>query len=286
MQIIKLQLDDLRYAGLRPVEDSLVVTDSIFCIADGITRDPNIKKDWSGFDIKTALKSYPNPSPAKIAADLFTKTFIEKVDSNKDVKDAFIEGNKKINDLNKEKNPTPDYLINDYWACLACGGHICDSKLSYGYIGDCGIRVIDNKGKIKYKTRDSLKVFENYFYNINPVKNFDWKKPEYRVMVRKEFRNNINKKYGGEIVSYGALTGEKSAEKFIETGEVNLEKDYLVIFYSDGFDDLLNESEFYPVLLESLSKNSTEPIKTLSNKFARQEAIKYGRERSLIVVKI
>ena len=101
-----------------PPEDSMLIKERIFCVADGITRDPISPKDFTNLSTEESLNKYPNPSGARFAADIFCESFVKslnkKVPTIKAIRNAFIYGNKKINELNKKHIKKVDYLVNDF----------------------------------------------------------------------------------------------------------------------------------------------------------------------------
>ncbi len=292
MKIFKIQLADNKLKGLHPQEDSAEYTNEsengIFAVADGITRDPIGIGDFTGRKLEEVLKGYPNPSPAKFAADTFTKSFIKYFESNTDrtIRDAFIHCNQKIKELNDAQNPNHDYLENDFWACVACGGIIKNKILYWGNVDDCAIKVFNKDFNLTFASPNQHLIFEEYFHtNKNHPTDFDWNKPKSRMLVRKEYRNNPNQKdSNGNIVSYGALTGEKSTEDFINTGELKLENGDFVIFYSDGFEDLLQDLTLRNILYQVKEQNDVLALENHSNGLANKDHIKFGRERSMILV--
>jgi len=119
MRVQAISTRDHKYGKLKPAEDSFLCQKNIFCVADGITRDPTTPIDFGNLSKEELLKNYPNPSPAKIAADLCCQSFIKYCQKNPDPKSALVFANEKIKELNHKKNPYPDYLVNDFWACTA-----------------------------------------------------------------------------------------------------------------------------------------------------------------------
>lgn len=87
-----------------------------------------------------------------------------------------------------------------------------------------------------------------------------------RQMVRKEYRNNPNKKYEGKDISYGALSGEENAEYYIDTYVVDLTNAKYVCAYSDGCEPFFENKEQIKKLLTNLDSLKDE-----------------GKERTLIV---
>ena len=229
-----------------PIEDSFGYNESgnilAIAVADGITRDPlgmpylPDPKDMEG--VWEACRAYPNPSGSKIVADLFVKNFIEYpmgvewAAHEQTVFNGFTSiNNRLIKRLNKERIKDVDYLEHDLFGCVASAGIIAGDKLFYGYIGDCGVAVFDRKGKIVDKTTDDVKKTSRF---VEALADYDWKRPEWREVVRKKYRNKP-----GNLNSYGALTGEVKANWYIHTGKINLTPGFFVLFYSDGMEDVV-----------------------------------------------
>ena len=224
----------------RPEEDSFRYSVKkkriTLVVADGITRDPlGFREFPEKFDesaIKKFAASYPNPSPAKIAADLFCETFVRS--GHEQVLKIFEECNNKIKRLNHGLKV--DYLENDFAACVASGGVIENGILYWGFIADCGICVFNEKFELVFRTPDE-----------GPRKEIDedakksgknWNQSEWRARVRSYYRNNTKNPF-----SYGAFTGEDSALKFVKCGKREIKEKDIVIFYSDGMGPLLFSGE-------------------------------------------
>ena len=280
--IYKITLPNTKYGKLTPPEDAFLMDKKIFCVADGITRDPIAPKDFRGESAEELLKNYPRPSGAKIAADLFCKEFVKTLKQGNLVKQAFIAGNNAIAGLNKKNLKKVDYLVNDFWACVACGGVIKNNILCWGAITDCGVAVFDKKGKIRFQTPVYMTEFANYEKTYLRKPDFNWALPEYRKMIRQEFRNRPDKIFKGKCVSYGALTGEKAAEKFMHFGEIKLERGDLVTFYSDGFYPMINHKDFFNKINHHANDVIDKNLIPFSQKLAKEDYKKYGKEKTLV----
>jgi|TARA_B100002003_G_scaffold211419_1_gene207822 serine/threonine protein phosphatase PrpC len=203
----------------------------LVAVSDGITRD-------------LVKGTYPNPSPAKIAADLFTNSFIKyikkkKLTSNL-IKETFEDINNKIKYLNKKKNPNPDYLVNDLWACVAVGGIIKNNYLYYGFIADCGVVIFNKNGKLKFKTRDEGPGMKGSIDNDLAKKyKTSFNETKGRKIIRSLYRNNIK-----NPLAYGAITGEKSFINYLRVGKIKVSKGNYVIFYSDGLKPIIFSNNF------------------------------------------
>lgn len=192
---------------------------------------------------------YPRPSPAKYAADAFCRVFQEIVldfhdKNNNAIFEGFREANKEIKKLNETHNPSPDYLENDFWACVAAGAVLEKGILSYGFIADCGIAVFDDD-RLTFRTPnegpnskgsiddDVLRKYQTTFAF-----------PEGRKIIRSLYRNNP-----AEPLAYGALTGEESALQYVRTGQVEAKslRDTIVV-YTDGLEEAVVSQEFSEIL--------------------------------------
>ncbi len=273
-----LTLGNSKYGQALPDEDAHAFSHGIFAVADGITRDPAGETDFSKRTPQDMAAAYPNPSGAKMAADVFCKEFIESSLHGTDTRAAFLSANQAIAELNRVHVPKPDYLVNDYFACVAAGAHIIDDTLHWSVIGDCGVIVYGADGTFKLRTPDSFAVFHELELNGTVI--FDWKKPEGRTLVRSQYRNNPKQLLDGRCVSYGALTGETTAEPFIYSGEYKLVSGDLVVLYSDGFEETILHPDF-PIIARN-EKIATESIAAFSTKLAADDYEKYGRERTII----
>jgi serine/threonine protein phosphatase PrpC len=281
MKVFTIFLNDIHYGQFKEVEDYFLVKGNIFVVADGVTRDPLKYRNFAGKTIAELLKYYPQPSPARIAAEKFCQKFISYLNNRKKVdaatiKKAFIFGNNYIQQLNKRNIKKVDYLINDYWACVASGGVIVKNKLYWGGIGDCGLIVWDRQGKIKWQTPNWLKPLKDYL-KWHPG---DWAKPSRRKWIRSKFRNKLGLIIKGQNIAYGVLTGEKTAKHFIYTGEIDLKRGDTIIFYSDGCECLLRRKEFIRQI-----KNKNKIIK-FAKKLGKLNYKKYGHERTLVVIAV
>lgn len=213
--------------------------------ADGVTRDPSeILPDLSTESGKIEFtKNYPNPSPAKIAADIFTKVFVKSVKpSEAGIKDSFEKANQEIMRWNQENIQKVNYLLNDFAGTVAAGAVVQGDKYFYGFICDCGVAVFDKHGKLRLITGDEGPGKSDISYAIKKTsedEKVNWQMPEGRVLVRKHFRNRPSKPN-----TYGVLTGEKQAMKYVKVGSGNLEPGDILIVYSDDSRPIITSKEF------------------------------------------
>ena len=248
-----------------PLEDKFFFSKNFAIVADGITRDSYGCSNLKESSKEEVFKNYPNPSPASKAAEVVCKTF-EMQDDIQDLKQVMCLANLEVAKINA--NLECDYLENDYAACVAACAHIINNTLFYSYICDCGIIVWDRNGNIKFKTSDDKLLVDPYIEKA--LESAPWHLPEGRVVVRKDFRNNpVN------IHSYGALTGEKTAESFIKKGIFRLNEGDTVAVFSDGFSPYFELEDFY----ENLD-NLDNYVKAWENKSG------FGGEKTIIVMSL
>lgn len=263
--------------NLKPVvEDYFVVQNNLFCIADGVTRD-SIYGDVIPYpknreEVEYWVKVYPNPSGAYESAKICAEAFVKYISKYKAeeiteniIEKAVKQANEDIWKINKERKI--DYLANDLFGCVAVGGCIVDNNLYCFSIGDCHITLLDENFNVKFNTINNHKQFENYLENVYCKEQpYDWSKPEYRVMVRKDYRNKPEMKYNGKEVSFGVLTGEKEAEHYIDVYKIDLSEVKYICAYSDGCEPFFEEKE--------LMKDIVINPENLKNE---------GKERTLII---
>jgi len=232
-------------------------------VADGVSRDPfNNYPDLNTEDGKKLMaKNYPLPSIAKKVADIAVNS-----------RDLYL-ANKKIKAFNKKEFPDPDWLKNDFAGCTASLVKIKENKLGYQFIACCGIGVIDKNGRIKLQTPDEY--WTNTKDRWDLVKKADfvqgfldsvgkehdwWRYPEGRIIMRRMFRNKPSQKF-----SFGVLTGEKEAEEYIRLGKIILDKEDVVLVYTDGLRNALFSKDGLQLIgkkdfsgLEKYCKNKVE----------------------------
>jgi len=284
----KIALPNFLYGHLMPPEDSMLNEGKFFCVADGITRDPIFPKDFANKSIEDSLKKYPNPSGARFAADIFCESFVRSLRNNtpsiEKIRQAFVFGNKKIAELNKRHIKKVDYLVNDFFGCVSIGGVIYKNKLFWGGICDCGIIIYNKKGDVKFQTPNWMKIFEEYEKKNLQKPDFDFAQSKYRKMIRSEYRNNAKKIVNNKCVSYGALTGEKQAEIFMNFGEIELSKGDLIVFYSDGFESTMQHKIFFKTIYQKTESLVDQAFIPFSLSLAKQDYNKFGKERTLIAI--
>lgn len=276
MFIYKNTFDNIKTCNCNfPIEDQFYVSENEAIVVDGITRDPVGISDLSTCSVKDFLDRYPRPSGAELAAKKICDTFSKTCGT---LKEKLILCNEEVRKLNDVCIGVCDYLQNDYYGAVAACIHIESSLLNYAYICDCGVIVYDRLGNIKLQTDDDKELYSDPFINQIGI---PWNLPEARVIVRRDYRNNLNNIRDGKCVSYGAITGEVSAVEFIRCGQLCLESGDIVLVYSDGFTSFLHDKEFISCLVNF----KREDFENFVVSKALIDYEKYGKEKTLIVFK-
>ena len=259
-----------------PIEDQFYASENEAIVADGITRDPIGISDFSIYSQKEFLEKYPRPSGAELAAKKICDTFSDTTGS---LTDRLIKCNYAVKDLNEEHIIECDYLENDYYGAVASCISIKNNILDYAYICDCGVIVYNNLGDIKFQTEDDKELYSDFYINKIGI---PWNLPEARKIVRRDYRNNLKNMQDGRCVSYGAITGEESAIKFIKSGQIKLSNGDIVLVYSDGFNKLLHDKEFISQII-SFERGQFERFIEMKS---QSDYERYGKEKTLIIFKI
>lgn len=226
-------------------------------LADGVTRyllrhatddmnDPKIRAKQ--------LKDYPNPSPAKMAAEKFCKASMKELLDHSSIKDTFIKANNELLKFSFKHNPEPNLLENDYWGCVASIFKVENKSLYWGFICDCGITVWDKNGKIKFQTIDEgaqtanlmYKIFKPYFGKVvKSATSFTG-----RVILRGLFQNRLTSPRGDVTKGFGVINGDRNAMDYVRTGSLALENGDTVAAYSDGLTHCINTEECSQIIKE------------------------------------
>jgi len=258
----------------KPNEDCYRVSKKfpIFAVADGVTQA----------HYKTG--QYVFPKGAKEAAEIFCRATISHLEKPmargskriiKHIKEAFNRANEKIKILNEKYgiDKKMNYVEYDWFDTVGVAGIIAKNTLSYGFVGDCGLAIFDRNNKKKFQTKDMV---------LPAIKRFrktykDYKKllpSSQTIIIHKDFRNNPNKK------GYGSFTGEPTVQNYYKIGSKKLEKGDLIVFYSDGFFELLKDKDFIKILREK----NRQKLDALVMKKAKENPEKYGGDRTFVAL--
>ena len=112
--------------------------------------------------------------------------------------------------------------------------------------------IFDNKYNNIFSSLNNHEQFEEYEKNyLKKIYNYNWKDSNYRVLVRKEYRNNPDKIINGKNVSFGVLSGEKNAEFYIDTYEIDIKNAKYICAYSDGCKDFFSKKETIKKIIDN-----------------------------------
>ena len=217
-----------------PEEDDYRLDETIFCVADGVTRDllggeirpyPKTKEE-----AQYIAEHYPNPSGALQASKIITNGFVKymrrEMPSEESVKKAIQMANQDVWEINK--NRKIDYVGEDLYCSEAVGGVITEEYLYAFGIGDCYIKVFDVSKNELFSTENDHLWMEQFEEEYLKKGNYDWFDPRSRLLIRGALRNNYLVTYQGNHVGYGALTGEERAMDFVKSDTVPLDRTSVV----------------------------------------------------------
>ncbi len=268
-----------------PIEDSYYADDCFAIVADGITRDPIGISDLYSVPFEELKRLYPRPSGGELAArelTNFATKYIKDLDiksnSEQAMRNLLIEGNQSIKGLNDRFIPMCDYLQNDYYGTVAACATIIDNQLYYAYICDCGVIVYDKDGNVKFQTEDDKALYSDPYINKIGIA---WNLPESRIIVRRDYRNNVNNIQDNQCVSYGALTGEDDAVSFIRSGCIKVDSTDTIVVYSDGFTSLLRRPDFIDLVIHF----DCDVFEQYVGKVSNTDYERYGKEKTLVIMK-
>jgi len=263
----------------KPNEDFYLVSKKfpIFTVADGVTQSHYKNGE------------YAFPKGAKETAEIFCYKTIEYLEKQLDfkkpiekeiknsIKEAFDFSDKKIKELNIRYgiDKKLNYIEYDWFDTVGVAGIILKNKIYYGYVGDCGLAIFDENNKLKFQTKDevapAVKRFREMYKNWK-----DFPQEKRTLIIHRDFRNNPDKK------GYGSFTGEEGVQDYYKLGIKELKNNDLIVFYSDGFCELLKDKNFVKILKE---KNRKKLDNFILQK-AKENVQKYGHDRTFIAVKI
>ncbi len=263
--------------ALMPTEDSFSIDskNGIFAVADGVTRDPyEFLPDMGTLKGKIRFSlGYPRPSPARIASDIFTQIFpsilLDYSESNRDekvIRMAFNEANRRIGVWNAQNMPNPDYVLRDFAGCVASGTQLNQGLVYLGFLTDCGVAIFDENGNLRFRTENQgPDKHDKYIWKDERLQKIDWKNPEARRIVRRDYRNNPSEEH-----SFGVLTGEETAMQYVRTATQEIKPNEHLVVYTDGLEPIIFSGEFADKLrqkdvkgLENLCKQKVRTEGTL-----------------------
>jgi serine/threonine protein phosphatase PrpC len=261
----------------KPNEDAYFVDVAAraFSVVDGVTRS----RDQSG--------RYPDPSPAKKAADLVVATaskVLNVVPRNCPeslLRFAFRSANEAIRGYAADL-PKNDYLFNDYPGAVTTMLLIDGDFATYAHIGDCILLHIDEDGRVTRLTEEQTAKAQDWVLSSSvPLSDLE----RYRKL-RMRCRNIKDSPY-----CFGVLTGEPIAETFVTVGRRQLSPGDVLILLSDGFGPFLElPPERGSVILrpDALQDLWTGDLRSLADKTEKVEVDMHKRsdDKTAIHIKL
>lgn len=258
---------------VHPQEDYLLVSTKypVFTVADGVTLE-------FGDD-----KTYPVPSPAGDVSRIFCEQVIKegekqyKTVTKDSIASIFRTANAAVGDYNKRKERTKE-TINfwdiDFFSATAAFGMIKENTLYWGSICDSYVLHFNGKGKLIFKS---------------PYPALGWNKvkakepQEKQKIYRRNYRNKVNER--GEPMGYGVVTGEETAEYYLQRGSFPLHKGAIIFFVTDGFEPYLKLKDFI-TLFKTWPEDLKEKVKAFTRIKSKENPARFSHERSLIALSI
>lgn len=250
----------------------------IFVVADGVTLIQYILDK----------KEYPNPSPAGAVAQIFCEQVVRSAESkyesfkDSDIKDIFTEANNAVRKYNTDHGRTKetvDYWDNDLYACTAAFVVIKDGVVYWASICDSYVMHFSSTGTLEFSSPEchDLKQIDSPKYAGDSTDQIAKTKHRWSTA-----RNGINEK--GQRIGYGVVTGEPEALTYLSYGSFSMKEGDVLTLLTDGFENHVRLPDFIS-LFTSWSPDIESEFKELTHKKAEEDPERYGRERSIIVVK-
>lgn len=184
-------------------------------VLDGVSRD---KENGQ----------YPNPSPAKIANQLFIEAVMQQdmgsVSGIEKIQLLIQAGNKALREYNEKlKHRFPAGTVGIVFS-------LENNCFHYGYIGDCYAEIIRD-GKRRIFTECQTMMLSRH------------KKEFTSDEIRYEICNHVNHPYG-----YGVWDGNNSAMDFVKYGSIQLLSGDVLFMYTDGLQREMDEKGLWELI--------------------------------------
>lgn len=200
----------------KPNEDMIYANDKtgIYIVLDGVSRDPE-----NGL--------YPNPSPAVIATERFLQYCVkwlekELVPDDQDPKEFLKVIIRKANKELSEYNQTLGHRFPA--GTVGIVSFVWGQFLYYAYIGDCTGVLIRGGCYTPFTIKQTEEVMRH-------------KKEFTSDEIRFQICNHIEHPCG-----YGVWDGNDAAMDFVVSGSIPIHDGDIIILYSDGADDLIDNT--------------------------------------------
>lgn len=257
-----------------PPEDHAIVQNNVVAVCDGVTLDHQ--------------HPYQNPSPAAHAAKLAAETFVHTLKKSKGARNSLLRAFTTANRVIRRYNigigltsQTVDFLQKQYAATVAAFGIFNGNILRWGQINDCGVMVLDHRGRIVMNQILDQKPYGDFIDNHRRKElSIEGTAAEHRF-VRKYVVNNKTLRFRHKLINWGVMTGQPIAKHFLRTGRFLLKPRQIVLFYSDGLVPLLELATFRKKLVAI--KNVTQ-IRRYILSFS-QRGPQFRKEKTMVLVR-
>jgi hypothetical protein len=266
----------------------------ICVVADGVT----LKRDREG--------NYPISSGAYELAKIFCETIIKEAESRYDIfnesliQEIFDLANRKAFEFNNRMGrtiETTDYREFDLFASTASFVLIKETDVYWFSIHDSAVMALDFVTDTGVRTESGPREFYKSFTSpeawpdekekIASLGDKELSDIEFNELLKRTFRNKVDG--NGERLGYGVVTGERTADKYLNFGKISTNDYSDIVLYTDGFEDYFKNKEFLDFLCKSDFNDNIDfnnQMDVFYKKISQIDPIKYGRERTLIYIKI
>lgn len=218
----------------KPNEDAYAVRldmeGAVLVVADGVTRS------------RAPDGSYPDPSGAAAAARLVAQTLVSALvgPAQPNLRHAFTAANRAVAEANRNAGVWErlDYHVHDLWCAVATAAVIRGAMVYWGHIGDTALLHLAGTGETLVPTPDQVAGAAQLLQRtpLPEIAAAGGREP----YARRRLRNRP------EVPgSYGALTGEPMAARYVVTGAFHVASGDRLALCTDGLGSLRQDTNEY-----------------------------------------
>jgi len=265
---------------LHPQEDYLLISKRypIFIVADGVTLEAN----------QEGL--YPNPSGAGEIARIFSEGALAEAErlydtfSDDTMLEVFQCGNRAGGEYNRaqgKSKETSNFFDFDMFAATAAIVIAKGANVYWGTMCDSFVAQFGNDGRRVFRSPECWSAPRITKHTEKEWSAFSEK--EQRQELRRVYRNGVDGE--GNPIGYGVITGEEEAMKYVRCGLLDAHNRDLFLIYTDGFEHYIDLPEFIE-LFSTWPDDLQSRVKAFTHDKSEEDIPRFGRERSLIAVKV
>jgi hypothetical protein len=263
---------------VHPQEDHFALSTHfpIFAVADGVTLE--LSPDGT----------YPNPSPAGYAAELFCAAAIREAEARyehfteADLLEVFRAGNRAVGAYNKSQNrtrETSNWWDRDLFAATVAFAILKDNTLYFASLCDAYVAIHQADMTLAFRSPECWPNDRRCFPPDWESQQADQRTRE----IRRHYRNGVEE--DGRLCGYGVATGEASAERYLNTGMQTVAPGDRVFLYSDGFEQYF-ELPAFSDLFARWPEDLKQELQRYTAAKSREDGAKFGHERTLIAINV